>query len=265
MQFQCPSARIYAHRYYPGFRGKYEQELDGWAMAKDFVAESRLNQADESSLISEALNLFLVLHCDHGRGNVSASAASQIASAHSNVAQALAGACAGLAGPRHGLASQQALEFVDSVIEKCGANLTAEAVDAVIQAHKGPIPGIGHAVLRVTDPRYTALVEFATKHGYAGKRLQAVRFIEDAARKKLSGKASSPNPNVDLASGSVMCIGEFDKTEFQTALFFLSRAIGVGAQIVIDRMLGVPITRPYEVTLDSLIHPENASSQTAYD
>jgi citrate synthase len=50
---------------------------------------------------------------------------------------------------------------------KIGENATDEAVrDYVWSTLKGGqvVPGYGHAVLRKTDPRYTAQREFALKH-----------------------------------------------------------------------------------------------------
>lgn len=73
----------------------------------------------------------------------------------------------GLAGPLHGLANQEVLIWLRKMQEKIGENATDEAVrEYVWSTLKGGqvVPGYGHAVLRKTDPRYTAQREFALKH-----------------------------------------------------------------------------------------------------
>ena len=73
----------------------------------------------------------------------------------------------GLAGPLHGLANQEVLIWLRKMQEKIGENASDEAVkEYVWSTLKGGqvVPGYGHAVLRKTDPRYTAQREFALKH-----------------------------------------------------------------------------------------------------
>lgn len=73
----------------------------------------------------------------------------------------------GLAGPLHGLANQEVLLWLRKMQSKIGENATDEAVkEYVWSTLKGGqvVPGYGHAVLRKTDPRYTAQREFALKH-----------------------------------------------------------------------------------------------------
>lgn len=73
----------------------------------------------------------------------------------------------GLAGPLHGLANQEVLLWLRKMQSKIGENATDDAVkEYVWSTLKGGqvVPGYGHAVLRKTDPRYTAQREFALKH-----------------------------------------------------------------------------------------------------
>lgn len=73
----------------------------------------------------------------------------------------------GLAGPLHGLANQEVLLWLRKMQSKIGENASDEAVkEYVWSTLKGGqvVPGYGHAVLRKTDPRYTAQREFALKH-----------------------------------------------------------------------------------------------------
>ena len=73
----------------------------------------------------------------------------------------------GLAGPLHGLANQEVLIWLRKMQGQIGEDASDEAVKEYIWSTlKGGqvVPGYGHAVLRKTDPRYTAQREFALKH-----------------------------------------------------------------------------------------------------
>merc|ERR1712205_122382 len=76
----------------------------------------------------------------------------------------------GLAGPLHGLANQEVLRWILDVQEyfkREGKEVTHETIKdfAWMTLNSGKvIPGYGHAVLRKTDPRYSAQREFALKH-----------------------------------------------------------------------------------------------------
>lgn len=64
----------------------------------------------------------------------------------------------GLAGPLHGLANQEVLKFIKDVVNTVGINPSRESLkEYTLNRMKSGrvVPGFGHAVLRVTDPRYT--------------------------------------------------------------------------------------------------------------
>ena len=68
------------------------------------------------------------------------------------------------------------------------------------------VPGFGHAVLRRTDPRYTAQREFALKHLPDDPLFklcgQLLEIVPDVLLEK--GKAKNPWPNVDAHSGVLL-------------------------------------------------------------
>jgi citrate synthase len=66
------------------------------------------------------------------------------------------------------------------------------------------------------------------------------------------GKAKNPWPNVDAASGSLLYYYGLKDFNYYTVLFSLSRAMGIVSQIVINRALRIPITRPKSVTTEWL-------------
>lgn len=73
----------------------------------------------------------------------------------------------GLAGPLHGLANQEVLRWTLKMKESIGLDASEEEIKKYLwdTLNGGQVvPGFGHAVLRKTDPRYTAQREFALKH-----------------------------------------------------------------------------------------------------
>merc|ERR1712187_916920 len=116
------------------------------------------------------------------------------------------------------------------------------------------IPGFGHAVLRNTDPRYMLEREFALKHCQGDQLFQLVdacyQAIPELLQKK--GKVKNPFPNVDAHSGQRMYFYSLKEEHYYTVVFAVSRAIGVVAQIVWARAIGLPIERPKSVPLDVL-------------
>ncbi len=116
------------------------------------------------------------------------------------------------------------------------------------------IPGYGHAVLRKTDPRFTAQNEFARKHLPDDPLFRLVNLIYEVAPGVLTehGKTKNPWPNVDAHSGVIQVHYGITEEEFYTVLFGVGRALGVLANLVWDRGLGYPIERPKSVTTEML-------------
>ncbi len=159
----------------------------------------------------------------------------------------------GLAGPLHGLANQACLQFVLDVLDHFKAvpskeELTQFSNDRLNSGQV--IPGYGHAVLRCPDPRFTAFMEFGKNHIHDDDVFDIVKLLFDVVPPVLQeqGKAKNPWPNVDAASGSLLYYYGLKEFEFYTVLFSVSRAMGMVAQMVINRALGIPITRPKSVT-----------------
>ena len=87
-----------------------------------------------------------------------------VGSALSDPYLSFAAGMTGLAGPLHGLANQEVLLWINGVKKELGGAPTKEALtDFVWDTLKNGkvVPGYGHAVLRLTDPRYTCQREFA--------------------------------------------------------------------------------------------------------
>ena len=119
------------------------------------------------------------------------------------------------------------------------------------------IPGFGHAVLRNPDPRFTALMNFASSRPEiaADPLFQLVRRNAEIAPEVLKehGKTKNPFPNVDSSSGVLFHHYGFHETLYYTATFGVSRGLGPLAQLIWDRALGLPIERPKSINLEGLL------------
>src|SRR5512136_2592216 len=202
--------------------------------------------------------MYFIIHSDHESGNVSAHTTHLVASALSDAFYAYSAGLNGLAGPLHGLANQEVLGWIMNVMKKLNNKVpTKEELEKFLwdTLNSGQvIPGYGHAVLRKTDPRYTAQNEFAKKHLPNDPLFQLVNMIYEVAPGVLTehGKTKNPWPNVDAHSGVIQWYYGVREWDFYTVLFGVGRALGVLANITWDRGLGYAIERPKSVTTDML-------------
>jgi len=206
----------------------------------------------------ELMRLYMTIHADHEGGNVSAHTTHLVGSALSDPYLAYAAGMNGLAGPLHGLANQEVIKWIFEMQEKLGTDLPAreqiaDYVKETLSAGK-VVPGYGHAVLRKTDPRYTAQLEFGKKHMPEDKLCRTVWNIYEVVPPILQslGKIKNPWPNVDAHSGALLVHYGLVEYEFYTVLFAVSRSLGVMASLIWDRALAMPLERPKSVTTESV-------------
>ena len=242
------AAWIYRHRFNKGDRIAPDNNLD-WS--GNFAHMLGIEGDDFKKL----MRLYLMLHCDHEGGNVSAFSGLTVASALSSPFLSVAAGLNGLAGPLHGLANQECLKFVLEVRDHFDGAPTQEELKQFCwdRLDNGRvIPGYGHAVLRCPDPRYTAFIEFGKKHIKDDDVFSIVSTLFDVVPPVLQeqGKAKNPWPNVDAASGSLLFYYGLTEFNYYTVLFSISRSMGMIAQMVINRAMGIPITRPKSVTTE---------------
>jgi len=198
--------------------------------------------------------LFFVLHSDHEGANVSAHASHLVSSALSDVYYSCAAGMTGLAGPLHGLANQECLRWLLNVNDYFGGFIPTpsqlETYSMELLKAGRVIPGYGHAVLRITDPRFTAQYEFARRFMPEDELFKLVDLIYHVMPGVLSrfGKVKNPYPNVDAINGTLQYHYGVRQFEFYTVLFGLSRILGLTAHAVWSRALGKPIERPKSLT-----------------
>eukprot|EP00775_Hariotina_reticulata_P012774 gene12774-12902_t len=244
------AAMIYRRTYKGGKYIEADPNLD-WA-----ANLSHMMGFDDPNAL-ELMRLYQTIHSDHEGGNVSAHATHLVGSALSDPYLSFAAGMCGLAGPLHGLANQEVLRWIQDVQQELGDNPTKEQLTAYVQATLKSgrvVPGYGHAVLRKTDPRYTCQREFALKHLPNDPLFRLVSMLYEVVPPVLlaTGKVKNPWPNVDAHSGVLLQHYGIVEENFYTVLFGVSRAIGVLAQGVWSRALGLPIERPKSLTMELL-------------
>jgi citrate synthase len=198
----------------------------------------------------ELMRLYLTIHADHEGGNVSAHTTHLVGSALSDPYLSLAAGMNGLAGPLHGLANQEVIRWIEEMYEELKTKTPtkdqiAEYVQNTLKEGK-VVPGYGHAVLRKTDPRFTAQQEFAKQNCPNDDMVTTVWNVYDVVPPILEslGKVKNPWPNVDAHSGALLMHYGMVEEDFYTVLFGVSRALGVLASLCWDRALAMPIERP---------------------
>lgn len=204
----------------------------------------------------ELMRLYLTIHSDHEGGNVSAHATHLVGSALSDPYLAFTAGMTGLAGPLHGLANQEVIRWIEELQRQLGTERPskeqiADYIEKTLKEGK-VVPGYGHAVLRKTDPRFLAQMEFAKKHCPDDATVQTVWNVYEVAPPILegTGKIKNPWPNVDAHSGSLLKHYGLVEEDFYTVLFGVSRALGVLASLCWDRALNFPIERPKSMTTE---------------
>ncbi len=242
------AAGIYRMRYNKGDRIEPDKTLD-WA--GNFAHMLGIQDEDFKKL----MRLYLMLHCDHEGGNVSAFSSLTVASGVSSPFLSVAAGLNGLAGPLHGLANQECLKFVLDVKDHFKTVPSDEDLKDFCwdRLNNGRvIPGYGHAVLRCPDPRFSAFMDFGENYIRNDDIFSIVQSLFKVVPPVLleQGKAKNPWPNVDAASGSLLYYYGLKEFNYYTVLFSISRSMGIIAQMVINRAMGIPITRPKSVTTE---------------
>jgi citrate synthase len=208
-----------------------------------------LGLPDPNGDFSKLMRLYLTLHSDHEGGNASAYTSAVVNSTLADLYYSLSAGLNALAGPLHGLANQECLKWVLDTMEQFGGTPTNEELEkfAWETLNSGRvIPGYGHAVLRITDPRFDAFLSFGKQYMPEDPVFQTVSKVFDVVPNVLRQvhKISDPWPNVDAGSGALLYHYGLQEFSYYTVLFSVSRALGIGAQSVIARAYGLPITRP---------------------
>lgn len=245
--------RIAAYIYRRKYKGGVHIQPDGML---DWSANFAHMLGFDDEGFKELMRLYLTIHADHEGGNVSAHATHLVGSALSDPYLSFAAGMTGLAGPLHGLANQEVIRWIEELQAELGTQepskeQIADYIKKTLSQGK-VVPGYGHAVLRKTDPRFTAQMEFAKVHCPDNPTVKTVWNVYEVAPDILdaTGKIKNPWPNVDAHSGALLKHYGLVEEDFYTVLFGVSRALGVLASLCWDRALGFAIERPKSMTTE---------------
>ncbi len=219
----------------------------------------------DDPLYSELMRLFILLHADHENANVSAHTAHLVGSALSDIYLSCSAGLNGLAGPLHGLANQECCNWLLDLYHFYQGIPSKEQIEEYARktlADGKVIPGYGHAVLRCTDPRFTAEMEFAKANFPEDELFRTAMAVFEVVPGILmeTGKVKNPWPNVDALNGALQYHFGVTETDYYTVLFGLSRLLGITSHVVFARAVNKPIERPKAMTtrmLESMISEQN--------
>ena len=184
-----------------------------------------LNDEEPDDVLADTFDMALVLHADHGL-NASTFAAMVTASTLADLHASVTSAIGALSGSLHGGANQDVMEMLKEVddAEKDPLKWVRDAM-----ANDRRIPGFGHRVYNVKDPRAYLLSERSKALGEAAGEMKWYNYsttIEDEMVEQ-TGIA----PNVDFYSAS-MYYQMGIPIDIYTPIFAMSRVGGWIAHVL---------------------------------
>ncbi len=176
------------------------------------------------------MDVALVLHAEHG-SNASTFVARATASTLTDVYSAITAAIGSLKGPLHGGANTAVM----GMLEEIGS--VDEVEDFVMNKLSQPkarIPGFGHRVYRVLDPRAAILEGVSEKlaeESGDSKWFEMSQEMERVMEREMDKKGKQVKPNVDFFSASVYRMLGFPG-EMYTPIFTVARTPGWMAHLL---------------------------------
>ena len=167
------------------------------------------------------LDAYLVAVSDHGL-NASTFTARVVASTQAGLASSILAALGALKGPLHGGAPGPVLDMIDAA----GTPAEAEAVLAAMLDRGERLPGFGHRVYRVRDPRADALKGALAKLQRTERLSLALEVERTALRLLRQRKPDRPlEINVEFFTALLLDALGFPRDAF-TAVFAMGRVAG---------------------------------------
>ncbi len=199
---------------------------------------------EPSDLHVRVMDALLILQADHSAGNASTFTSRVVASTKAEPEAVVSAGIGALSGPAHGGANEASLRlFLD-----IGDPQQAEAQIQKLLDDKYKIPGFGHRVYHVKDPRSKVIQTLADEVIEPGSKeadmYQIALTVESVATARLGDRGLFPN--VDLFSGCVFAaIGI--PIDFFTPIFAASRTLGWTANMREQWESGNRIFRPTQI------------------
>lgn len=220
----------------------YDGPRDGEPHAAMMLRMITGTEPSESHL--RAMNAVLILQADHSAGNASTFTARVVASTKSEPEAVISAAIGALSGPAHGGANEASLRLFQEIKDPARAQ---EEIERLLN-DRYKIPGFGHRVYHVKDPRSIVIQTLAGEVIEPGTEIddlyQIALTVEKVATDRLGSRGLFPN--VDLFSGCVFAaIGV--PTDFFTPIFAAARTLGWAVHFQEQWDSGNRIFRPTQI------------------
>jgi len=189
-----------------------------------------LTGEEPDEVAEETLDMALTLHADHGL-NASTFTSMVVASTLADMHAAVTGGVGALSGALHGGANQDVMETLIEM-DRSAKEPVEWAADALDEGRK--IPGFGHRVYDVKDPRAVILEEKSRELGDASgekKWYDHANEIESYLVEEAGFTEKGLAPNVDFYSGTVYYQLGIPVDMF-TPIFAMSRVGGWVAHVL---------------------------------
>lgn len=177
---------------------------------------------------AKIMDIALTLHADH-EVPASTFSAMVVASSLTDMYSAITAAIGSLKGPLHGGANEDSLRNLSKI--SGAANVKAYTDDVV--ANKKKIPGVGHRVYKVIDPRATIMRAYAAEQ--AAQNPEIKKLVDTAVELEKQSTAiygtKGLYPNVDFYSGIVYHAMGIPTEQF-TPIFAVARISGWVSRLV---------------------------------
>jgi len=178
-------------------------------------------------VMSEALNLLLILHADHEQ-NCSTSTVRMAGSSHADLFATISAGISALWGPRHGGANQAVIEMLEKIAHD-GGDYRKYIDMAKDKNNEFRLMGFGHRVYKNYDPRAKVLKKAASdvlgKLSIDDPLLDIARELEQIALNDEYFVQRKLYPNVDFYSGIIYRAMGIPTNMF-TVMFALGRLPG---------------------------------------
>tara|TARA_B110000196_G_scaffold49917_1_gene40583 strand:+ start:15 stop:1277 length:1263 start_codon:yes stop_codon:yes gene_type:complete len=181
----------------------------------------------QNPVMSEVLNLLLILHADHEQ-NCSTSTVRMTGSSHANLYATISAGIAALWGPRHGGANQAVIEMLE-MIKDDGGDYKKYVNFAKDKNSDFRMMGFGHRVYKNYDPRASVIKDAASRVLKAleidDPLLEIAQNLERIALEDDYFVERKLYPNVDFYSGIIYRAMGIPTNMF-TVMFALGRLPG---------------------------------------
>jgi citrate synthase len=199
---------------------------------------------EPSDLQVRVMDALLILQADHSAGNASTFTSRVVTSTKAEPEAVVSASIGALSGPAHGGANEGSLRLFQQIGDP---NKAEEEISRLLD-DKFKIPGFGHRVYHVKDPRSKVIQRLAGEVINEGSsshdHYQIALTVEKVATARLGDRGLFPN--VDLFSGCVFeAIGI--PVDFFTPLFAASRTAGWMVNMQEQWESGNRIFRPKQI------------------